>query len=159
MPKMTVDERQPLLSNLQQNGSEQYLDSGTHEHSTSDAIDHLLINTLCPADAYKGGLYWADLNGSEKRSFASKQYRLEALQEWHQVRAMFKHDYISPFRSYVQNYVAAGAGFFAEGNVLFSVGNTMPLLKALWPDCWARHLVCDAQMIDAIKYMEILGVS
>lgn len=51
-----------------------------------------------------------------------------------------------------------GCGSIAEGDVLFSVGNIMPLFKSLYPECWADHIVYDSETIKAIKHMEILGV-
>lgn len=158
---MANSQRQPLLSRPRVDDIEEYrqADYGT-QHVTASATDsHLLDNTLYPPDAYKGKHYWADLDGRERRSFAHQQYNLETKNEFNQVRQMFRTNPFNPLKAYIRNYVAAGAGFFAEGNVLFSVGNTMPLLKALAPECWRDHLVCDVQMIRAIKYMEILGVS
>jgi hypothetical protein len=33
-----------------------------------------------------------------------------------------------------------------------------PLLSAAFPECWSRHQVCDANWINAITYLEIVGI-
>lgn len=158
---MIEDQRQALLGQRSEDSCRQ-AQYGTNDASgTSLQIEnsHYLTKTLFPPDAFEGTLYWADLDSVERSSFAREQYRTEARHDWHEIHQMFKVKPWAPLSAYVRTYVAPGAGFFAEGSVLFSVGNTMPLLKALWPECWLEHSICDFQMIRAIKYMEILGVS
>lgn len=160
---MIEEQRQPLLATAKDdNASIHRNEYGTDRYepqaSARTSNDGGLTKTLCPSDSFEDTKYWADLNDVKRRKFARAQYRSELRKDWKQTREMFGQSPFSPLKAYFRNYVAAGAGFFAEGNVLFSVGNTMPLLKALWPECWLRKTVCDSQMIDAIKYMEILGV-
>lgn len=46
----------------------------------------------------------------------------------------------------------------AEGSTLFSIGNLKPLFQAVWPACWSKHQTCDLGWINAIEYLEILGI-
>lgn len=42
--------------------------------------------------------------------------------------------------------------------VLFSIGNLTPLFQAVWPACWKKETVCDTQWINAVTYLEIVGI-
>ena len=41
---------------------------------------------------------------------------------------------------------------------LFSIGNLSALYKAVWPQCWDTHQVCDANWIAAVDYLQIIGI-
>lgn len=41
---------------------------------------------------------------------------------------------------------------------MFSIGNLKPLFQAVWPTCWKTHEECSANWLDAITYLEILGI-
>lgn len=42
--------------------------------------------------------------------------------------------------------------------VLFSIGNVTPLLESAFPACWDDHTICDATWIEAIAYLEVVGI-
>lgn len=42
--------------------------------------------------------------------------------------------------------------------VLFSIGNLTPLFAAAWPTCWKSYAVCNKTWIDAVQYLEVLGI-
>lgn len=42
--------------------------------------------------------------------------------------------------------------------VLFSIGNIKPLFQAVFVQCWSKAKTCNAIWIDAIDYMEIVGI-
>lgn len=44
--------------------------------------------------------------------------------------------------------------------MLFSIGNVGPLFAASFPDCWGKKPtgVCNAQWIEAIAYLEVVGI-
>ncbi|KAK5947812.1 hypothetical protein OHC33_011153 [Knufia fluminis] len=159
------DFQQPLLRKHGGNGSAySQLDEGygtqrkDHPDDAHKENGHLLKDTLYPSDAYKGRTYWADLPVKEQVKWTGHQYHTEAGREAGVVWQLFKENPLKPLITYMKNYAVSGIGFFAEGYVLFSVGNIMPLFKSLYPECWADHIVCDNEMIKAIKYMEILGI-
>jgi hypothetical protein len=41
---------------------------------------------------------------------------------------------------------------------LFSIGNLSALYKAVWPQCWSTHEVCNANWIAAVDYLQIIGI-
>jgi len=152
------DLRQPLLS---QNTYDTRNDSHGQRYGTirpQHSAESLLHATLYPDDVYKGTTYWADLPAKERSTWISHQTRAITHRELVRVRQMFKVNPLKPLKSYWRSYAVSGVGFFIEGYVLFSVGNIMPLFKSVWPECWKNHIVCDGQMVKAIKYLEILGV-
>jgi hypothetical protein len=122
--------------------------------------DHqsLLKETLYPDDAYSRQTYWADLPATQRTKWVHQQHSAEARREltdiWHNLKA----DPLDPFFKYMRNYAVTGVGFFTEGYVLFSVGNVLPLLETVWPRCWSDHEICNKTMVQAISYMEILGI-
>ncbi|KIW26445.1 uncharacterized protein PV07_09539 [Cladophialophora immunda] len=120
--------------------------------------ESLLKETLYPDDAFKGTTYWADLPAGERTKWVNDQHSSEARRELRDVWQMFKADPLDPINRYLHNYAVTGVGFFTEGYVLFSVGNVLPLLEVVWPQCWRKHSVCDKTMVQAISYMEILGI-
>ncbi|GAA5877864.1 hypothetical protein JCM8547_002700 [Rhodosporidiobolus lusitaniae] len=144
------------------------LSSGSASPSTSSSIagDHrpppdaaLLHSALFPPDSYTtNGTYWADLPRKERWSFINKQNREEASREFGEVWSMFKQDPMSPFRAYWNKYVMVGMGLFVEGYVLFSIGNLDALFKSAWPQCWRNFTACDEQWVNAVTYLEILGI-
>ena len=42
--------------------------------------------------------------------------------------------------------------------VLFSIGNIKPLFQAVFPACWSKYKTCNEIWIDAVDYMEIVGI-
>jgi len=154
------DLRQPLLSQNTDDGTRN--DFYEQDHGTTrpePSAESLLHATLYPDDVYKGTTYWADLPAKEQSTWIRHQIRAVTQRELARVWQMFKVSPLEPLKSYLRSYAVSGVGFFVEGYVLFSVGNIMPLFKSLWPECWENHVVCDGQVIKAIKYLEILGVS
>ncbi|ETS64420.1 hypothetical protein PaG_01274 [Moesziomyces aphidis] len=137
---------------------------GAHHSSSAAAssphIDAALNETLFPSDSYTSDTktYWADLPFWEKTSWINAQSNAEARRELGEIGRMFKRDPLSPIRAYFSNYVITGLGLFVEGYTLFSIGNLSPLFKAVWPQCWKNHTVCDENWLHAIDYLEIVGI-
>lgn len=42
--------------------------------------------------------------------------------------------------------------------VLFSIGNLKPLFQQAFASCWKDHIVCDKQWVNAVEYLEIIGI-
>ena len=42
--------------------------------------------------------------------------------------------------------------------VLFSIGNIKPLFQAVFASCWKTTKICNYIWIDAVDYMEIVGI-
>ena len=42
--------------------------------------------------------------------------------------------------------------------MLFSIGNIKPLFEAVFPTCWDSKEVCNPQWLNAIEYLEIVGI-
>ena len=42
--------------------------------------------------------------------------------------------------------------------VLFSIGNLSPLFKKAFPQCWDKHKICAKGWINAVDYLEIIGI-
>ena len=42
--------------------------------------------------------------------------------------------------------------------VLFSIGNLTPLFQAVWPSCWKTFKTCNKEWIDAVNYLEVIGI-
>lgn len=42
--------------------------------------------------------------------------------------------------------------------VLFSIGNVKPLFQSAFPGCWKSHQVCNNTWIQAVDYLEIVGI-
>ncbi|GAA5921376.1 hypothetical protein JCM6882_003021, partial [Rhodosporidiobolus microsporus] len=140
---------------------------GTASPSTSSGgsataqgnLDHLLQDALFPDDSYTPeGVYWADLPKKEQWAFINRQTNQEAKREFSMIWQMFKEDPASPFRAYWRKYVLTGMGLFVEGYVLFSIGNLEKLFASAWPQCWKNYTVCDEQWVNAVTYLEILGI-
>jgi hypothetical protein len=135
--------------------------SGTHnplkdmEMHEKDAFDQLIR----PDDSYtKDGTYWADLPLMKKIGFVNSQNNTEAKRELKGIWAMMKEDPLSPVRYYFHNYVLPGAGLGLEGYVLFSIGNVGPLFDASFPECWDDATICNKQWINAVDYLEVIGI-
>ncbi|GAA6043351.1 hypothetical protein JCM8097_008044 [Rhodosporidiobolus ruineniae] len=123
------------------------------------SLDHLIDAALFPDDSYtKDGTYWADLPRKQQWQFINSTTNAEAKREFWMVWEMFKQDPASPFRAYWNKYVLTGMGLFVEGYVLFSIGNLTALFSSAWPTCWKTHEVCDHQWINAVNYLEIVGI-
>ncbi|SPO29326.1 related to inorganic phosphate transporter [Ustilago trichophora] len=131
-----------------------------HHSNLNAAQSSVLDETLFPADSYTSDTktYWADLPFWEKTKWVNAQSNAEARRELGEIGGMFKRDPLSPLRAYYNNYVITGLGLFVEGYTLFSVGNLKPLFKAVWPQCWKTHRVCNENWDSAIDYLEIVGI-
>lgn len=131
-----------------------------HHSNLNAAQSSVLDETLFPADSYTSDTktYWADLPFWEKTKWVNAQSNAEARRELGEIGGMFKRDPLSPLRAYYNNYVITGLGLFVEGYTLFSVGNLKPLFKAVWPQCWKTHRVCNGNWDSAIDYLEIVGI-
>lgn len=113
---------------------------------------------LFPPDSYtEDGVYWADLPLGQRINFAVGQYHREAMRELGIIGRMFKRDPMSPFAAY-SHYIINGLGMFVEGYTLFSVGNLKPLFKQTWKSCWKDHVTCEENWLNAIDYLEIVGI-
>ncbi|KAB8267340.1 major facilitator superfamily domain-containing protein [Aspergillus minisclerotigenes] len=135
--------------------------SGTHnpledmDHHEKGAFDALIR----PDDSYTPeGTYWADLPLLKKVKFVSSYDAKEAKRELGGIWEMMKQDPLSPVSYYFKNMVLPGAGLGLEGYVLFSIGNVKPLFQAAFKSCWKDHEICNAQWLNAIDYLEIIGI-
>ncbi|KAF7585777.1 hypothetical protein BBP40_010139 [Aspergillus hancockii] len=135
--------------------------SGTHnpledmDHHEKGAFDALIR----PDDSYTpDGTYWADLSLFKKLKFVSSYDTKEAKRELSGIWEMTKKDPLSPISYYFRNMVLPGAGLGLEGYVLFSIGNVKPLFQAAFKSCWKDHSICNTQWLNAIEYLEIIGI-
>ncbi|KAG4415939.1 hypothetical protein IFR04_010957 [Cadophora malorum] len=114
---------------------------------------------LHPDDLYTPeGVYWADLPIGQRIKFVNKVDNAEAKKEFSSFWRMFKKDPLSPVGWYFRNAVLPGAGLGLEGYVLFSIGNLTPLFQAVWPSCWKTFKTCNKEWIDAVNYLEVIGI-
>ncbi|WFD25839.1 hypothetical protein MNAN1_000806 [Malassezia nana] len=128
---------------------------------------------IYPSDSYSAnGTYWADLPIGERISFVNKQSNAEARRELGLIWRMFQEDPLSPIKAYFGRYVINGLGMFVEGYTLFSVGNLKPLFQntdhpvgptsgdnsSAFYRCWKSNEICDPEWINAIDYLEIVGI-
>ncbi|KAF8855544.1 MFS general substrate transporter [Acephala macrosclerotiorum] len=128
----------------------------THDPSREAEIFNYLLH---PDDLYtQEGVYWADLPLGQRAKFVHAVDSAESKKELGQIWAMMKKDPLSPVGWYFKNAVLPGAGLGLEGYVLFSIGNLTPLFQAVWPQCWSKFKVCDEQWINAVTYLEVLGI-
>ncbi|KAI9934689.1 hypothetical protein ASPWEDRAFT_53814 [Aspergillus wentii DTO 134E9] len=135
--------------------------SGTHppledmDINEKGAFDALIR----PEDSYTtDGTYWADLPLFKRVKFVSSYDATEAKRELGSIWDMFKADPLSPISYYFRNMVLPGAGLGLEGYVLFSIGNIKPLFQQVFPACWDKHEICNKQWINAVDYLEIVGI-
>lgn len=42
--------------------------------------------------------------------------------------------------------------------MLFSIGNIKPLFQKTFASCWKDHEICNSQWLNAIEYLEIVGI-
>ena len=82
-----------------------------------------------------------------------KQQTTEARREIKAIWRMFIEDPLLPAWKYSVNYMVAGLGFLAEGYVLFSVGNILPLFESVWPSCFKEYQLCNKTTVHAINYV------
>ncbi|KAH0543037.1 hypothetical protein FGG08_002645 [Glutinoglossum americanum] len=116
-------------------------------------------HVLQPEDSYDAdGTYWADLDIARRAAFVSRTDANEALKELRQIGRMVKKDPLSPISFYTRNYIIPGMGLGLERYVLFSIGNLTPLFQKVWPTCWNTFKSCDRQWIDAVTYLEVMGI-
>jgi hypothetical protein len=112
-----------------------------------------------PDDSYTPeGTYWADLPLFKKIGFVTSYDSKEAKRELSGIWSMMKEDPLSPVSYYFRNMVLPGAGLGLEGYVLFSIGNIKPLFEKAFPACWDTHEICNPQWINAVDYLEIIGI-
>lgn len=124
----------------------------THERGAFDEL-------IRPDDSYtKDGTYWADLPLGQKIKFVGSYDAAEARRELASIWEMIKVDPLSPVSYYFRNMVLPGAGLGLEGYVLFSIGNIKPLFEKTFPDCWKTATTCNQQWINAVDYLEIIGI-
>ncbi|KAJ5666935.1 hypothetical protein N7462_011344 [Penicillium macrosclerotiorum] len=135
--------------------------SGTHnpledmDMNEKGAFDRLIR----PDDSYTlDGVYWADLPLAQKVKFVSSYDAQETKRELSGIWSMIKEDPLSPISYYFRNMVLPGAGLGLEGYVLFSIGNIKPLFQKTFPECWDTHEICDKQWLNAVDYLEIIGI-
>ena len=121
----------------------------------SDPHGHLQ-KTLFPEDAYEGQTYWADLPPAQRTKWIIQQQSSEMQRELKAIWRMFVEDPLLPAGKYSVNYMVAGLGFLAEGYVLFSVGNILPLFESVWPTCFREHQVCNKTTVHAINYVSLV---
>ncbi|KAJ5738813.1 hypothetical protein N7493_001968 [Penicillium malachiteum] len=127
-------------------------DMHAHERGAFDEL-------IRPDDSYtKDGTYWADLPLGQKVKFVSSYDAAEAKRELGTIWEMVKEDPLSPISYYFRNMVLPGAGLGLEGYVLFSIGNIKPLFQKTWPECWDTATTCNQQWINAVDYLEIIGI-
>jgi hypothetical protein len=50
------------------------------------------------------------------------------------------------------------AGMFSEAYIIFSLGLTKPLQKAMFPTCFASHEACAEQLTHVQNYIQICGI-
>jgi hypothetical protein len=114
---------------------------------------------LHPEDSYnESGVYWADLPFLQRVKYVGRTDRDEAFKELRQIGQMMKKDPLSPISFYFTHYVIPGMGLGLEGYVLFSIGNLTPLFQKVWPSCWSKYKTCNEQWVDAVTYLEVLGI-
>ncbi|PKY01508.1 putative MFS phosphate transporter [Aspergillus campestris IBT 28561] len=123
-----------------------------NEKSAFDAL-------IRPDDSYTpDGTYWADLPIFKRIKFVNAYDTKEAKRELGGIWEMMKQDPLSPISYYFRNMVLPGAGLGLEGYVLFSIGNLKPLFEKTFPACWEDHEICNKQWLNAIDYLEIVGI-
>ncbi|KAL2070832.1 hypothetical protein VTL71DRAFT_13858 [Oculimacula yallundae] len=128
----------------------------THDKDREMEIFNYLLH---PDDLYNSeGTYWADLPIGQRIKFVNKVNNEEAKKEFGSFWSMFKKDPLSPVGWYFRNAVLPGAGLGLEGYVLFSIGNLTPLFQAVWPQCWKTFKVCNQNWVDAVTYLEVIGI-
>ena len=49
-------------------------------------------------------------------------------------------------------------GLHGYSYVLFSIGNIRPLFQAVFKNCWKSAITCNAIWLEAVDYMEIVGI-
>ncbi|PSS25175.1 hypothetical protein M430DRAFT_96152 [Amorphotheca resinae ATCC 22711] len=127
-----------------------------HNPDNEKAIFAYLLH---PDDSYTPeGVYWADLPIHKRIAFVAKTDNQEALKELRSIGSMMKKDPLSPIGWYLRNAVLPGAGLGLESYVLFSIGNLTPLFQAAWPACWKSFKVCNEQWVNAVTYLEVVGI-
>lgn len=134
---------------------------GTHDpiHSMTENERQIFDYLIKPDDSFNAdGVYWADLPLTKRVGFATAYDAKEGRRELGNIWAMFKRDPLEPFRYYIRNMVIPGAGLGLEGYVLFSIGNLTPLFQDAFKNCWKSAKTCNAIWIDAVNYMEIVGI-
>lgn len=135
--------------------------TGTH-HSLEDMDIHekgAFDQLIRPDDSYgPDGTYWADMPLAKQVKFICSYNAAEAKQELRSIWNMMKEYPLAPVSYYFKNMVLPGAGLGLEGYVLFSIGNIKPLFEKTFPTCWETNEICDVQWLNAVDYLEIIGI-
>jgi hypothetical protein len=50
------------------------------------------------------------------------------------------------------------AGMFSEAYIIFSLGLTKPLQKAMFPTCFSSHEACSTQLTHVQNYIQLCGI-
>ena len=128
----------------------------THTEATSERA---FSNILKPPDSYTAeGVYWADLPFGQRSSFINRQCLSIWREELINIGRMTYRDPFSVVGAYFSTHVINGLGMFVEGYTLFSVGNIKSLFKSSYPACWKTNKVCNKKWMDAVDYLEIIGI-
>jgi len=114
--------------------------------------------SLFPEDSYVGETYWADLPFGERSTWMLRQQLQEDAREWGIVFREFVKDPLWPFLEYYRRHIIPGMGLFAEGYVLFSIGNLSTLFSAAYPDCWKTFTTCSATLTETTTYLQVVGI-
>ncbi|OJJ70211.1 hypothetical protein ASPBRDRAFT_32081 [Aspergillus brasiliensis CBS 101740] len=123
--------------------------------SEKEGFDRLLR----PDDSYTPeGVYWADLPMGQRVKFVTSVDNKERSRQWSALWAEIKRDPLSPIMGYFRNTVVPGAGIGLEGYVLLSIGNITTLFQHSFGSCWNKYEICNKQWINAITYLEIVGI-
>ncbi|OOF92571.1 hypothetical protein ASPCADRAFT_509501 [Aspergillus carbonarius ITEM 5010] len=123
--------------------------------SEKEGFDRLLR----PDDSYTPeGVYWADLPIGQRIKFVSSVEAKERSREWSALWAEIKADPLSPIMGYIRNTIIPGAGIGLEGYVLLSIGNISTMFGKSFETCWGTYEICNKQWINAITYLEIVGI-
>ncbi|MCJ1452441.1 hypothetical protein MMC28_002784 [Mycoblastus sanguinarius] len=130
-----------------------------HTHQMNENERQIFDYLIKPDDSYDAnGVYWADLGIMRRIKFVTAYDAKEAGRELSNIWAMAKRDPLEPIRYYMRNMVIPGAGLGLEGYVLFSIGNVTPLFQAAFANCWKTYKTCNVQWINAVQYLEIVGI-
>ncbi|GLA43177.1 hypothetical protein AnigIFM63309_000903 [Aspergillus niger] len=134
------------------NGKQDFAEMHPNEKEGFDRL-------LRPDDSYTAeGVYWADLPIGQRVKFVTSVDNKERSRQWSALWAEIKQDPLSPMMNYFRNTIIPGAGIGLEGYVLLSIGNISTLFQHSFSACWDKYEICNKQWINAITYLEIVGI-
>ncbi|EHA25335.1 hypothetical protein ASPNIDRAFT_42307 [Aspergillus niger ATCC 1015] len=134
------------------NGKQDFAEMHPNEKEGFDRL-------LRPDDSYTAeGVYWADLPIGQRVKFVTSVDNKERSRQWSALWAEIKQDPLSPMMNYFRNTIIPGAGIGLEGYVLLSIGNISTLFQHSFSACWDKYELCNKQWINAITYLEIVGI-